>query len=216
MPKNSVTYLQVAEACQSLLAEGQKITSRALLARCGGSPNELAVHRKKWQAEQDDIALVAIDEELSQPVKQAILAEYARKIAQVKAHFAKKMIDSEQQFQDLQAVLTDTEQHQQIIQTELTEAQNRLIEQNAKQALLEQRWADAEKHLKEIEGLYQNTLLTQERIQAEKMMADKQATDWQNRYHLLEQEFKALLASKHQGDIEIAIFKAHLQEKVPH
>jgi hypothetical protein len=211
MPKNSVTYLQVAEACQSLPAEGQKITSRALLAKCGGSPNELAVHRKKWQAEQDDIALVAIDEELSSPVKQVILAEYARKISQVKTHFAKKIMDFEQQFQDLQAVLTDTEQHQQAIQTELTDAQNRLIEQNTKQALLEQRWADAEKHLKEMQGLYQNTLLSQERLQAEKKMADKQASDWQNRYNLLEQELKALQASKHQGDIEMATLKAKNQ-----
>ena len=36
MPKNSVTYLQVAEACQSLLAEGQKITSRALFSPMRG------------------------------------------------------------------------------------------------------------------------------------------------------------------------------------
>ena len=128
---------------------------------------------KPCQAEQDDIALAAIDEELSQAVRQAILAEYARKISQVKTHFAKKILESEQQFQDLQAVLTDTEQQKQAIQTGLTEAQNRWIEQNAKQALLEQRWIDAEKRLKEIEGLYQNTLLSQERMQAEKTRADK-------------------------------------------
>ena len=67
-----------------------------------------------------------------------------------------------------------------------------------------------------MEGLYQNTLLSQERMQAEKMMTDKQATDWQNRYHLLEQEFKTLQASKHQGDIEIATLKARLPEKIPH
>ena len=110
MPKNSVTYLQVAEACQTLLAEGQKITLRAIVAKVGGSPNIILPFIKQWQAEQDDIALAAIDEELSQSVRQAILAEYARKISQVKTHFAKKIMDSEQQFQDLQAVLTDTEQ----------------------------------------------------------------------------------------------------------
>ncbi len=44
-------------------------------------------------------------------------------------------------------------------------------------------------------------------MQAEKMMADKEASNWQNRYQLLEQEFKALQASKHQGDIDIATLK---------
>ncbi len=108
---------------------------------------------KQWQAEQDDIALTAIDEDLSQPVKQAILAEYARKISQVKTHFVKKLTDAEQQFQDLQAALTDTEQQKQTIQAELTETQNRLIEQNIRQALYKQRLSDSEISLLNIKAI---------------------------------------------------------------
>ena len=47
MPKSSITYAQVAEACQALLGEGQKITLRAIVARSGGSPNAVL---QLWKA----------------------------------------------------------------------------------------------------------------------------------------------------------------------
>lgn len=160
MPKTSITYQQIAEACQALTGEGYKITLRAIVAKIGGSPNSVLQFWRQWQQEQEDITLAAIDEELSAPIKQAILAECARKVSAVKSHFAKKITESKQQWQDMQTLFSEAEQQAQQLQAEITQAQRQIIEQNARQILIDQRLADSEKHLKEIEALHQTALLS--------------------------------------------------------
>ncbi len=214
MPKNSITYPQVAEACQTLLSEGQKITLRAIVAKSGGSPNAVLQFWKQWQREQEDITLAALDEDLSPSVKQAILAECARKVSLIKTHFAKKITESDQQWQDMQALAQEADQQKQQIQSELTETQTRLLEQNARASLHEQQLTEADKRLKDMEGRYQAILIAHERSQAEKIMMEKQAADWQDHYHRCEQELKALQAAKHGVDIELATLKAHLNNKI--
>ncbi len=141
----AITYPEVAEACQTLAGEGHKITLRAILARTGGSPNAVLPFWKQWRQEQEEITLAAIEEEISPPVKQAILAECARKVSAVKAHFAKKITDSEQQWHDLQALLTEAEQTRQRLHTEITQMQHQMIEQQTRQRLADQQLTDTEK-----------------------------------------------------------------------
>lgn len=211
MPKSSITYAQVAEACQALLGEGQKITLRAIVARSGGSPNAVLQLWKQWQKEQEDITLAALDEELSPSVKQVILAECGRKVAAVKTHYAKKITESHQQWQEMQTFLQEAEQQKQQLQNELTETQIKLVEQNARISFHEQQLTEADKRLKEIESQYQSMLVAHERSLAEKIMIEKQAADWQNHCRRYEQELKALQAAKHAADIEIVTLKANLQ-----
>lgn len=214
MPKNSITYSQVAEACQTLLGEGQKITLRSIVAKSGGSPNVVLQFWKQWQREQEEITLAALDEDLSPSVKQAILAECARKVSLIKTHFAKKITESDQQWQDIQALMQKADQQKQQLQSELAETQTRLLEQNARISLHEQQLAEADKRLKDMEGRYQAILIAHERSQAEKIMMEKQASDWQDHYHRREQELKALQATKHAADIELATLKAHFNNKI--
>ncbi len=214
MAKSSITYSQVAEACQTLLGEGQKITLRAIVSKSGGSPNSVLQFWKQWQREQEDITLAALDEDLSPSVKQAILAECARKVSLIKAHFAKKITESDQQWQDMQALVQEANQQKQQLQSELTETQTRLLEQNARISLHEQQLVEADKRLKDMEDRYQAILIAHERSQAEKIMMEKQATDWQDHYHRCEQELKTLQAAKHAVDIELATLKAHLNNKI--
>ncbi len=211
MSKSSITYAQVAEACQALLGEGQKITLRAIIARSGGSPNSVLQFWKQWQKEQEDITLAALDEELSPSVKQVILAECGRKVAAVKTCYAKKITESHQQWQEMQMFLQEAEQQKQQLQNELTDTQTKLVEQNARISLHEQQLAEADKRLKDIESRHQVILIAHERSQAEKTMMEKQAVDWQDQYHHSEQELKVLQTSKHAVDIELATLKAHLQ-----
>lgn len=211
MSKSSITYAQVAEACQALLGEGQKITLRAIVARSGGSPNSVLQFWKQWQKEQEDITLAALDEELSLSVKQVILAECGRKVAAVKTHYAKKITESHQQWQEMQALLQEAEQQKQQLQNELTETQTKMVEQNAHINFHKQQLIEMDKHLKERESQYQTMLVTYERSSAEKIMIEKQAADWQDHYRRYEQELKALQIAKHAADIEIVTLKAHLQ-----
>ena len=210
MPKSSITYSQVAEACQALLGEGQKITLRAIVARSGGSPNSVLHLWKQWQNEQEDITLAALDEELSPSVKQAILAECGRKVAAVKTYYAKKITESYQQWQEMQMLVQETEQQKQQLQNELTEMQTKLVEQNARINFHEQQFTEANKCLKEMEGQYQTVLVAHERSLAEKIMTEKQVADWRDSYRRCEQELKTLQAAKHAIDIELASTRARL------
>ena len=214
MPKTTVSYPQVAQACQTLLGEGRKITLRAIVDISGGSPNNVLPLWKQWQQEQTDITFAALDEELSPGLKQAILGECARKVSMVKMHFAKELSQSEQQWRDMQALIQEQEQEKQRLQAELSAAYNRLAEQNNRLVMNEQRLTEAEKQLKEMTERYQSSLIAYERSQAEKIILEKQATDWQTYYHRCEQELKALQTDKQVVEIELATLKARITDKI--
>lgn len=178
-----------------------------------GDPNAGLPFWKQWRQEQEDITLAAIDEEISSPVKQAILAECARKVSAVKAYFAKKITDSEQQWHDLQTLLTEAEQTRQQLQTEITQMQHQKIEQQTQQKLADQRLTDTENRLRDIKTRYQAAMLAQERISTEKQMTEKQAADWQIRWQHSEEALKTLQTAQHQYEIEIATLKTRINER---
>ncbi|MBS0351156.1 MAG: hypothetical protein JSR33_08225 [Proteobacteria bacterium] len=62
-----------------------------------------------WRSEQENIALAAVDEELSSQVKQAILAESARKTTLVKQQLSSKITALEQQLAEMGELLLKTE-----------------------------------------------------------------------------------------------------------
>jgi colicin import membrane protein len=206
MAKPGITYEQVAQACQSLLDEKEKITLRAIVSITGGSPNNVLKFWKEWRQQQDDIAMGDIEETLSLQAQQAILAECARKTASIKEVFHHKIAETEQQLAEVRKLFANAEQ-------ELAETHSQIGEQAKKLAVSDQRYADAEHRLKEIEALYRTAIMAQERTQTEKEAVEKHAADLQHRLNELTNEFKALQASKHQADLEIASFKARQNER---
>lgn len=206
MAKPGITYEQVAQACQSLLDEKEKITLRAIVSITGGSPNNVLKFWKEWRQQQDDIAMGDIEETLSLQAQQAILAECARKTASIKEVFHHKIAETEQQLSEVRKLFANAEQ-------ELAETHSQIGEQAKKLAVSDQRYADAEHRLKEIEALYRTAIMAQERTQTEKEAAEKQNADLQQRLNKLTDEFKALQDSKHQADLEIATFKARQSER---
>jgi|GEM_PF-5211438 len=196
-----VSYDQVAQACQSLLDEKQKITVRSILSITGGSPNTVLEFYRQWRQQQDDISMADIEEDLSLQIRQAILAECARKTTSIKEVFTRKVTDAEQQLTEVKKLLANFEQ-------QLEDANSKITEQGKEVAVNHQRFIDSDQRLKEMEALYRTAIMAQERTQTEKEVAEKQAVDLQNRLLELTQEFKALQASKHQADLEIATLKA--------
>jgi plasmid replication DNA-binding protein KfrA len=204
MAKTGVTYEQVAYTCQTLLKEGQTITARGILGRTGGSPNGVVKHWQRWRQEQEGIALAAVDEELSPQIKQAILAECARKTALVKQQWTDKVSASEQQLAEIQTLLHQAELDKEKLLSELSQIQVLKTEQDKRQAVADQRLRDAESRNKELEQLYRETSLAQERAKTEKSMIEQQKELLEKRLNNLENELKACQTSKHQCDLEIA------------
>jgi hypothetical protein len=109
MAKTGVTFEQVALACQSLLKEGQSPNFRTVLAKTGGAAAKVSEHLNTWRNEQEAIVLAALDEELSPQIKQAILAESARKTTLVKQQLSGKITAMEQQLAEMGKLLLKTD-----------------------------------------------------------------------------------------------------------
>lgn len=189
MAKTGVTYEQVAVACQSLLKEGRGITARAILAKTGGSPNHVVKLWQRWRQEKEDIALAAVDEELSSQVKQAILAECARKTALVKNQWADKVAATEKQLTEMGEMLLQLDLEKDRLTLELGKAQQSMMEQDKRQAVADQRLLDAQSRCQELEKLYRESALAHERAHTEKVMIEKQNQVLEKRIAYLEQQW---------------------------
>jgi len=188
MAKIGITYEQVAFACQSLLKEGQTITARAILAKTGGSPTNILKHWQHWRKEQEDIALAAVDEELSPQIRQAILAESARKIAIVKQQLSGKIATAEQHLIEMQEMLYQADMEKDRLNSELQKAQQQMIEQDKRQAIADQRLLDAQSRCQELETRYRESALAHERAHTEKLMIEKQNQALEKRIDILEHQ----------------------------
>lgn len=208
MAKIGITYDKVAAVCETLSKEGQSITARTILAQTGGSPNHVLKHWQQWRQQQADIAMAALEEELSPQIKHAILAEAARKTTQVKQHFASQIAAASRQWTEIQELLKQSELEKEKLASDLDKAHSKIIEQEKQQAVAHQRLADAEDRNKETERLYRESLLVHERVHTEKAMTEKQKEALEKRIENLEQQLKEAQAGKHQSDLEIAVLKA--------
>ena len=120
-----------------------------------------------WRKEQEDIALAAVDEELSPQIKQAILAECARKTALVKNQWADKVAATEKQLTEMGEMLLQLDLEKDRLTLELNKAQQHIIEQDKRQAIADQRLLDAQSRCQELENLYRESALAHERAHTE-------------------------------------------------
>jgi Plasmid replication region DNA-binding N-term len=196
MAKTGVTYEQVAFACQSLLKEGHDITARAILAKTGGSPNNVVKLWQRWRQEKEDIALAAVDEELSSQVKQAILAECARKTSLVKNQWADKVAATEKQLAEMGEMLLQIDLEKDRLTLELNKAQQTIVEQDKRQAVSDQRFLDMQSRCHELENLYHEAALGRERANTEKVMIEKQNQTIEKQIVYLENQWQEKLSSR--------------------
>ncbi len=215
MAKTGITYEQVARTCQTMLKEGQTITARGIMAKTGGSPNLIVKHWQQWRREQEDIALVAMGEELSPQIKQAILAECARKTTAVKQQLAGQVATAEQHLTEIQELLQQAALEKDTLATAANKANQQIIEQDKRQAVTEQRLLDIEQRNKEIEQLYRESSLAHERVNTEKTMIEKQKESLEKRIDYLERQLQELQNSKHQSELAAAAFKASHSKEEP-
>jgi hypothetical protein len=172
------------------LKDGQAVTSRAIMAKTGGSPDNILKFRQQWQKEQEDIALAAVDEELSPQIKQAVLAECAHKTALVKSLWADKVATAEKQLAEMGEMLLQMSLEKDRLTLELNKTQQHLIEQDKRQAIADQRLLDAQSRCQELEKLYRESALAHERAHTEKVMIEKQSQALEKRLEYLEHQWQ--------------------------
>jgi chromosome segregation ATPase len=186
MAKTGVTYEQVVLACQSLLNEGQSVTVRAVMAKAGGAVSNISKFLQTWRSQQENIALAAVDEELSPQIKQAILAESARKTTLVKQQLSGKITAMEQQLTEMGELLLKTDLEKDRLTQELQKSQQQIIEQDKRLAIADQRLLDAQARCQELEKLYRESALAHERAHTEKSMIQKHNETLEKRIERLE------------------------------
>ncbi len=186
MAKTGVTYEQVALACQSLLKEGQSPTFRNVIPKTGGAASAISKHLNTWRNEQENIVLAALDEELSSQVRQAILAESARKTTLVKQQLSGKITAMEQQLAEMGDMLLKADQEKDQLTLELQKVQQQTLEQDKRLAIADQRLLDAQARCQELEKLYRESALAHERAHTEKVMIQKQNETLEKRIDYLE------------------------------
>ncbi len=186
MAKIGITYEQVALVCQSLMKEGQSPNFRNVMAKTGGAAAKVSEHLNTWRNEQENIVLAALDEELSPQIKQAILAESARKTTLVKQQLSGKITAMEQQLAEMGELLLKTDLEKDQLTQELQKTQQQIIEQDKRLAIADQRLLDAQARCQELEKLYRESALAHERAHTEKLMIQKQNETLEKRIERLE------------------------------
>ena len=179
--------------CGDLIKKDEKPTVRKLIARLHSSPNYLTPLFRHWKKEQE--IANAVDEDLSPTVKQAILAEFAHKLAEVRKQAKEMSDDYENQLNEAQEFLQESDQRncelqdkmdakEQEAQAKILNLEKRLSAAEASSHHYEQQLVDCQKkceaakeglHAVEIELAKANTLIPTLEKQLAKLEANQSA-----------------------------------------
>ena len=102
MARPGISFEQVAQAADSMIAEGQQPTIQAVRERLGtGSPNTIHRHLTTWRAARPQVA--AAVPELPASLSVAIAAEIERAAAQARAEIEGRLVQCQTEAADLAA-----------------------------------------------------------------------------------------------------------------
>lgn len=105
-----ITYEQVCDAASKLEAEGEKVTIKKVKALLGGNTSRLVAFVKRWR-ENKQLASEA-DNDLSAPLRQAILAEFARISQKTSVQYEAIIQAEKQNALELSELLIEAEKQQ--------------------------------------------------------------------------------------------------------
>ncbi|HVY53377.1 MAG TPA: DNA-binding protein, partial [Gammaproteobacteria bacterium] len=108
MRQELITYDLFCQATQKMQEQGEKISVRTIHSHIGGSFAKLAGFLKRWRAEQAH-AQSLIDHELSTNLKQAILAEIGKAVAETKSKLEAQIAQDGEQLDEAHEALARQE-----------------------------------------------------------------------------------------------------------
>jgi len=126
-----ITQHQVNEICFQLdKTEGRSVTHREVRKELGskGSFSTLSPMIQKW--EKDKIEAIKATYQLSEEVRQVLLADVSRAMKKMKADMQQMIDQKESRLNDMQAILSDTESKVAVLAERLTQAQETATKAN--------------------------------------------------------------------------------------
>lgn len=102
-----LSYPLVSKICLALIASGETPTVRKIQLQSGGSLSTVGRYYQQWQQEQSLAAKT--EAELSEPFRQAILAEFARVTERVQEGSNAALAQTQAQVKEAQEIIVDYE-----------------------------------------------------------------------------------------------------------
>lgn len=194
MAKNEpVNYRAVAEVCNDLVKTGDKPSVRKVHKRLGGSFSTVAEHLQRWN-EQQNLAQ-GTNAELSNELRQAILAEFGRVTLQIKETLQAQLADKDTQLKEIQDLLAEYEAKIAMLtqQVDFTqkEAQQQQLKLEKLLSATESKLQEAEKREIKLLQQFEQTRDKQHQSELRAAVAETQCKEALKRADLLERPNKA-------------------------
>jgi Plasmid replication region DNA-binding N-term len=126
MRQEIITYDLFCETAQKMVQHNERITVRTLHSHIGGSFAKLGDFLKRWRNEQA-YAQSQADKEISSNLKQAILAEMGKAVAEVKSRLEVQLAQSGEQLDEANEVIAKQENDLEGYQQQLHEWQQKSV-----------------------------------------------------------------------------------------
>jgi hypothetical protein len=190
--KDNITYQTVADICDALVEVGDKPSARKIHQKAGGSLSTILTYFTRWK-EQWTLAN-SVDADLSDPFRQAVLAEFGRVTASLKDRLETQLAEEKMQLKEAQSALADEEARSEALQEEIDSlkkaAEQQRLTLEKKLAAADARNHDHEKR----EAAYQQQIdALREQKHASELKtarAETECHELQKRYCLLEQQMQ--------------------------
>ena len=120
-----VTYDTFCQAIQSMQTQGEKISVRTILSHTGGSFSKIAEFLKRWLAEQAH-AQSQVDRELSPNLRQAILVEIGKAVADTKTSYETQLNQANEQLEEAHEALAKQEKNSEAFEQQIDQLNQQL------------------------------------------------------------------------------------------
>jgi len=142
MARKGISYQQVAEVCENLKSDGQRISVRAIHAHTGGSLSTVLKHYRTWQEEQESGGQFKVG--ISRQLQKALLAELEQTAVRARESNAARLAEAEARAAEGQSRLAAAELRIADLESHLGRTETALRQARSKLAELENRRASAE------------------------------------------------------------------------
>jgi DNA repair exonuclease SbcCD ATPase subunit len=149
MARKGISYQQVAEVCENLKSDGQRISVRAIHAHTGGSLSTVLKHYRTWQEEKSGGQFKG---GISRQLQKALLSELEQTAARAREGNAARLTEAETRAAAGQIRLAAAERRISDLESQLERTEAALRQARSRLAELENRQAKAEADLRNRES----------------------------------------------------------------
>jgi chromosome segregation ATPase len=220
--KGPINYAAFAKAANEIKASGQTPSVRLVRSRLGGGSNSTLVeYIRHWHSEN---ALAStVDDNISEPFKQALLAEFGRVVKNVRDHLEEQLSQERTQAKETNDLLSESEARttelEEQLKEEKQESDKTILQLEKQLAAMEERSTELQRQIDKLEEHLKESVIAQElartesaKAQIQLERADKTAEKSEKRMEELNEKIAALQESAHRAEIKAAVAEARVAE----